>query len=68
VDDFDVRNFINQAGKVPHEPSADAKAAGGNMYEMYTGLVTAGFTEEQALKLIALIISITITGMMGGDV
>ena len=64
-EDFDISKFLNTDGNVPHEASADALAAGGNMFQMYTGLRAAGFSEDQALNLIAKIIAITITGMMG---
>ena len=45
--------------KIKVEPDADQRAAGLGCFQMFVALVDAGFTEEQALKVIG--------SMLGGQ-
>jgi hypothetical protein len=45
--------FLKASFGAPVEPSADMRGASKAMFEMFTALKGEGFTENQALRLIA---------------
>jgi len=50
---------------VPYEPSADNRAFARMSYDLYMAMIQEGFSETQALGMLAQIVSITIHEQMG---
>lgn len=44
-------------GNGPREPSADLRLAASGLHEMFTALLEQGFTEDQALTMLARVIN-----------
>jgi hypothetical protein len=40
-----------------HEPSADARLAAANLFELYTALVQQGFRDDQAVMLLGMAVA-----------
>lgn len=59
----ELRNAVKDAAMQKpslREPSADARALGGQMMNFYAGFVGSGFTDQQAMGLVGQILSATI--------
>lgn len=55
-------------GNEGYEPSASSRATGAVMYDIFQGLVQAGFTESQALQIIGNVVQASVFGdIVNGD-
>lgn len=52
----DLKRMLNDATRPKREPSAEHREMAEGLHEMFVAHVDAGFTEKQALDLIAAII------------
>lgn len=66
-------NFFNEVfgadgeGNTPHEPPSDLRQAAGMLFSLYTSFMDAGFTPEQAMKLIVEVAVASIAAAGNGD-
>jgi hypothetical protein len=59
---FDPSEFLGALGSGPTEPSADLRSAATTLFELFQSFKGAGFSDDQALQLIASVLAASAVG------